>query len=116
MTDNYETDEWLMSMFNDYYDPCPLNDTPETDGLVTEWHNKTFVNPPYSKPLKWVEKAIEESKKGKLIVMLLRVDTSTKWFMKLEAANAKFLFIHGRLKHRTGKPSNFASMLVVLNG
>ena len=47
--------------------------------------------------------------------MLLRVDTSTKWFMRLCEANAKFMFINGRLKHHTGKPANFASMLVFLN-
>ena len=44
--------------------------------------------------------------------MLLRVDTSTKWFMKLKEANVKIMFIHGRLKHHTGKPANFASMLI----
>jgi len=103
-------------MFDGFYDPCPYNDNPQEDGLKAEWKDKTYVNPPYSNPLPWVEKAIEESRKGKMIVMLLKVDTSTKWFAKLHEAKAKILFINSRLKHQTGKPSPFAQMLVVLYG
>ena len=81
--DNYATPKWLKSVFEDWFDPCPLDPNPKIDGLTMSWKDKTFVNPPYSSPLKWVEKAIEESKKGNTIVMLLRVDTSTKWFSKI---------------------------------
>ncbi len=112
--DNYPTDKWIKDMFEDWFDPCPLNDNPEIDGLKISWKDKTFVNPPYSHPLGWIDKAIEENKKGKMIVMLLRVDTSTKWFGRLIEAGAKILWVNGRLKHHTGKPANFPSMLVVL--
>ena len=112
--DNYKSDEWILRIFEDWFDPCPLMSKPEIDGLSIDWEDKTYINPPYSNPLRWVEKAIEEMNKGKMIVMLLRVDTSTKWFAKLVEANAKIMFIHGRLKHHTGKPANFPSMLVVL--
>ena len=113
--DSYKSDEWILKMFEGWYDPCPLNDNPEVDGLQIDWKDKTYVNPPYSNPLAWVEKAIEESNKGKMIVMLLRVDTSTKWFAKLIEAKAKIMWINKRLKHHTGKPANFPSMLVVLH-
>lgn len=122
MTDNYATDEWLMEIFGDWFDPCPLNenfdrnDQNSMNGLAGDWKNKTFVNPPYSRPREWVRKAVRESQKGKTIVLLLRVDTSTLWFRMLVEAGAKFMFINGRLKHRTGKPANFPSMLVVLEG
>ena len=112
MKDNYETPSWLMELFKDWFDPCPLN--PKRDGLSIEWQDKTYVNPPYSNPLKWVEKAIEESKKGKLIVMLLRVDTSTKWFAKLVEAKAEILWFNKRLKFIDGRPANFPSMLVII--
>ena len=113
--DNYATDICIMEIFEDWFDPCPLNDNPEINGLEIEWKDKTYVNPPYSKPLLWVNKAIEENKKGKVIVMLLRMDTSTEWFKRLQEANAKFLWINKRLKFNTGKPANFPSMLVILN-
>lgn len=113
-SDSYPTDNCIMNCFEDWFDPCPLNDNPSFDGLSIPWLNKTYVNPPYSNPLPWVEKAIEESNKGKLIVMLLKMDTSTKYFMKLKEAKAKFLWINGRLKYGTGSNAPFPSMLVIL--
>ena len=113
--DNYATDTRIMEIFENWFDPCPLNENPLIDGLKIEWKDKTYCNPPYSKPLPWVLKAIEESKKGKTIVMLLRMDTSTKWFKKLQEANAIFLWINGRLRFNNMKPANFPSMLVILN-
>ena len=108
-----------MDIFEGWFDPCPLNPNPTIDGLSIEWKDKTYVNPPYSKPLEWVEKAIEENKKGKTIVMLLRMDTSTKWFRLLQEAGAVFLWVNGRLKFECPtyeKPylAAFPSMLVVL--
>ena len=111
--DDYNTPKWLMDVFDGWFDPCPNN--PNFDGLIMDWKEKNYVNPPYSNPLPWVEKAIEENKKGKRVVMLLRVDTSTKWFAKLVEANAHFFFASGRLHYSDlNKPPNFASMLVVL--
>ena len=112
--DNYATDSCIIQLFDTWFDPCPLNENPKLDGLKIEWEDKTYVNPPYSKPLPWIEKAIIENKKGKRIVMLLRMDTSTKWFKLLQENNAKFMWINGRLKFNTGKPANFPSMLVIL--
>ena len=112
--DDYKTPDWILNMFKDWFDPCPLHATHLT-GLEIAWGFKTFVNPPYSNPLPWVEKAIEENKKGKMIAMLLRVDTSTKWFAKLIEADAEILWFSKRLKF-TDKPANFPSMLVILKG
>jgi len=109
--DNYETPGWLLKMFKDWYDPCPFYAS--FNGLKIEWADRTFVNPPYSNPLPWVEKAIKEKREGMIIVMLLRVDTSTKWFAKLIQADAEILWFSRRLKF-TDKPANFPSMLVIL--
>src|SRR3989337_238828 len=116
MNDNYTTDKKIISLFEGWFDPCPISngELREFDGLG-DWRDKTFVNPPYSNTLSWVLKAIEENKKGKLIVMLLRMDTSTKWYAKLQEAGAMFLWINGRLRFNTGIPANFPSMLVILN-
>jgi hypothetical protein len=112
--DNYPTPLWLMDMFEGWYDPCPLNPTPEKDGLKEEWGTKTYVNPPYSKPLLWVKKAIEEAEKGKLIVMLLRCDSSTKYF-QLCQEHGEVIYFGRRIKFN-GKTPYFASMLVIFNG
>lgn len=111
MKDNYKTPDWLMEVFEHYDDPCPLN--ADFNGLKEEWASKNYVNPPYSNPLPWVEKAIRENRKGKTVVMLLPVDTSTKWFAKLVEAKAHFLWFAQRIRFIKGSP-RFASMLVIL--
>ena len=119
-TDSYLTDDWILRMFEGWFDPCPYNDNPEVDGLQIDWGEKTFVNPPYSNPLPWIEKAIEESNKGKMIVMLLKVDTSTKWFSRIHESKAHIFWINGRLRYKKKEykrfdntPLPFPSMLVI---
>ena len=102
-------------MFEGWFDPCPLNSNPELDGLMIDWQDRTFVNPPYSKPLDWVLKGIQENKKGKRVVFLLKMDTSTRWFAELKQAGAKFMWISSRLKYGSGSPAPFPSMLAMLN-
>ena len=82
-----------------------------------------FMNPPYSNPPPWIAKGVEEQKKGKTIVMLLRVDTSTAWYHDLVVPNITEppRFIRGRLRFvdpRTGEAprANFASMVCVFRG
>jgi len=120
----------LNDEFNFDFDPCPLNleeITPDKDGLLIDWGNRNFINPPYSRDLKerFVIKAIEESKKGKLCVMLLPVSTSTKLFHEHILPNAKDIrFIKGRIKflgvntkgeYVTDKSPMHDSMIVIFN-
>ena len=88
----------LNKEFGFDFDPCPLN--AEFDGLSIEWEKSNFINPPYSQKLKeaFIRKAFEESKKGKLCVMLLPVSTSTKIFHEIIYPNAEIRFLRGRVK------------------
>lgn len=95
-----------------FFDPCPAN--PEFDGLAIEWEDHNFVNPPYNKQSLWIDKAIEEMKKNKIIVLLIPARTDTKNFRKLYENNAKFIFIQGRLKFSEGGAAPFPSMFVIL--
>ncbi|MHB8603389.1 MAG: DNA N-6-adenine-methyltransferase [Nitrosotalea sp.] len=106
-----------MKLFENWYDPCPINTNEfrAFDGLGMKWGETTFVNPPYSSPEPWVDKAIEEHNKGKTIVLLLRVDTSTRWFAKLVEAQAHFFWYAGRMSFSGKDRANFATMLVILN-
>jgi len=113
--DNWKTPTWLKEHFKKHFDPCPEN--PTFNGLTVTWLSPAFVNPPYSKPLDWVKKAIEESKKGCKVVMLLRVDPSTRWYKLLMEYGCHVAFFNERLKFNDVKgSSNFASMLVYLEG
>lgn len=113
MNDNYKTPNWLLQIFGDWFDPCPYNKYFEVDGLKIDWEDKTYVNPPYSNPLPWIIKAIEENKKGKQIALLLKLDCSTKWFRLLIENNAHILFINERVKFN-GKAPPFPNALFIL--
>lgn len=119
----------LNKEFNFDFDPCPLqHDIEEWNGLKIEWKERNFINPPYSRTLKeaFILKAIEESKKGKLCVMLLPVSTSTKVFHEHILPNKKEIrFFKGRIKFSgvntfgefvENKPGMHDSMLVIFDG
>lgn len=94
--DCWATPDWLFQELNKEFnftlDPCCLPETakcskyytPIEDGLSKSWKNEVvFVNPPYSRGNidKWVRKCQEESKNA-VVVALLPVSTSSKWFHK----------------------------------
>ncbi|HDR1833801.1 TPA: phage N-6-adenine-methyltransferase [Pasteurella multocida] len=45
---------------------------------------RIFVNPPYSNPLPFVQRAAELRNAGYLVVMLLPADKSTKWYQVIQ--------------------------------
>jgi hypothetical protein len=116
-SDDYQSDEWILKMFQGWYDPCPLFGLEAgLNGLVEEWPDRTFVNPPYSNPKPWIEHGIKQhQEKGIMIVFLLKHDSSTRWYKLLHEANAEILLFSRRLKYQTGRSANFPSMLAVLS-
>lgn len=82
------------------FDPCPLNHDMSWDGLKVDWKKSNFINPPYSRSLKeaFINKAVEEMKKGNLSVMLLPVSTSTKIFHEVVFSNcSEIRFVKSRI-------------------
>lgn len=111
--------------FSFNFDPCPVN--PSFDGLNIEWKDRNYINPPYSRQLKeaFIKKAFEESKKGKLCVMLLPVSTSTKIFHEVIYPNAEIRFLKGRVRFKgvntfgvevENKCGMHDSMIVIFDG
>ena len=122
--DNWATPKEVYDILNKEFefdfDPCPLNYT--IDGLTTNWGKSNFINPPYSRKLKegFIKKAFEESKNGKLCVMLLPVSTSTKIFHEIIYPNAEIRFWRGRINFLPNgieadkyKGSQMDSMIVI---
>ena len=72
--------ETLEAEFGKMFDPCPPN--PSCDGLKIEWSTKqvNYVNPPYNECGKWMEKCVQEYKKGKKVVCLIPCRSHTNWF------------------------------------
>jgi len=124
-----KTDKWITppelykqldDEFHFDFDPCPITwQKGDADGLKIEWGKKTFVNPPYSKVAKWIEKAHQEWKKGKTVVMLINAITDTIAFHKFIYQQAEIRFIKGRIKFINPEepnkktPSPKPSMIVI---
>lgn len=121
----------LNAEFNFTFDPCPIDylaGVNPFDGLFVTWGERNFINPPYSRKLKeaFVKKAIVESMKGKLCVMLLPVSTSTELFHDyILPRKAEIRFIRRRIKfigtNTKGQPVNnkvgmHDSMIVIFDG
>jgi site-specific DNA-methyltransferase (adenine-specific) len=119
MTPKHIYDE-LNAEFHFNYDPCPIEwREGDKDGLLTDWGTSTFVNPPYSKVALWIEKAYNEHKKGKTIVMLINAITDTKAFHDYIYNKAEIRFIKGRLsfinpKEPTKKTPNVKPSMIVI--
>lgn len=119
MTPKHIYDE-LNAEFHFNYDPCPIEwREGDKDGLLIDWGTSTFVNPPYSKVALWIEKAYNEHKKGKTIVMLINAITDTKAFHDYIYNKAEIRFIKGRLsfinpKEPTKKTPNVKPSMIVI--
>jgi len=125
-SDNWETPiklyNELNNEFNFDFDPCPIK--PQFDGLKVEWGERNFCNPPYNridKP-KFIDKAFQEFKKGKLVVMLIPAATGTKQFHEIILPNCEVRFLKGRIafsgyntkgEYVTNKKGKHDSMLVI---
>jgi site-specific DNA-methyltransferase (adenine-specific) len=128
-----EHDDWttppdkykeLDDEFHFNFDPCPLN--PDFDGLIIDWKERNFINPPYSNIVEFLKKGHQELDNGHatLLVYLIPVRTDTNWFHTyiypyFKKKQCEIRFIKGRVKFSNGTGSKhsapFPSMLVVFD-
>jgi hypothetical protein len=106
----------LDMLFGFDFDPCPV--APTFDGLTVEWGASNYMNPPYGTEIgKWIKKGYEQSRKGKVVVMLIPSRTDTRyWHDYIMKANEVW-FLKGRLKfddQKSGAP--FPSAIVIFRG
>lgn len=87
-------------------DPCaepqtakaPRFFTIRENGLTAIWRGRVFLNPPYSNPTPWLQRAVEHAREGNLVVALLPASTDTNWFHDLVLPNAEVRFIRQRVR------------------
>lgn len=89
-------------------DPCCRRETAkapawadkEINGLDKPWFGRVFLNPPYSDPGPWLEKACSEVESGRaaLVVALIPCATETWWFHKFVWNRSELRFIRGRVR------------------
>lgn len=112
----------LNQEFRFNFDPCPLDyyerkkngDDSVPDGLTCEWMSRNWLNPPFNEIKKWALKAVEESKKGKLTVMLVPFRPQAKyWYEIIHPTNPEYRVIKGKVKF-PGYKQGFPQCMVVV--
>ena len=84
------------------------------DGLARAWgpvaniDGAVFINPPYSKPLPWCERAAEAARSGSEVFALVKNDPTTRWSAVLREVSSarcdfsrRVSFVGGR--HKSGQ-------------
>lgn len=106
---------------------CDKYYTVEDNSIQQPWEGNVWINPPYKSRspqgytlTKWVEKAFQEieNENANIVVMLLPIATSTRYFHDIILPNAsELVFIAGRLKfygpNTAGHQARFDNYLVV---
>lgn len=103
------------------------------DGLASSWHAPipddlamayrqgppaVWLNPPYGREIAaWLEKAREEASRGCVVVALIPVDPSTRWWHRNVQGQADVHYLRRRVKFegRQGRTTacNFASAIAI---
>ena len=118
----------LDKEFHFTLDPCAQDETAkcknyytvETNGLDKDWSNDVvFMNPPYGGHTRdWIEKALQESRKGaKVVCLIVSSSDRSYWHDFIFPYASEIRFIRGRIKFGGSKSTApFASALVIFNG
>jgi site-specific DNA-methyltransferase (adenine-specific) len=125
----WATPDWLFQAlhaeFDFSLDPCAEPSTAKTKeffseaGLDRPWAPaRVFMNPPYNQVGEWMAKALDEIRKGALVVALVPVRTESRWWRNF-AEHGEIRFFAKRIRFiRDGKPISgtpFGSAVVIFH-
>jgi phage N-6-adenine-methyltransferase len=98
---------------------CDLFFNRRQNGLSQNWgKHVVFLNPPYGRCIaEWANKALEASRKGATVVMLVPARTDTAWFHDVALSpRAQVRFVRGRIKFGSAmNAAPFPNVVVVLH-
>jgi len=129
-TNEWETPQWFFDELNEEFnftlDPCSNGNhkcdkfyTIKEDGLKQDWSKDViFMNPPYGGHTgDWIKKALDESKKGSVVVCLIVSSTDRSyWHNYIFPYASQIRFIRGRLTFGNVKSTApFASAVVIFS-
>jgi len=112
----------IRDEFGQFFDPCPFvgkGKRPEFDGTTIEWKQVNYVNPPYDKIEPWCVKAIDETRRGKTVLMLVPVRTGTRYWQRYVFPYAdQIRFLTGKIifkGYTTPSPHHLALIIYLPN-
>lgn len=85
------------------------------DGLAVDWGSRTWLNPPYGRTIgRWLARARAQADQGRLVVALIPVDTSTRWWQENVQGIADVHYLRSRVRFQGSTGSlNFASAIAI---
>ena len=95
--------------------PAKVLYTEETNGLAHPWYGKVFMNHPYSDSKTWIPHAAAQYENGnaKEMVLLIKLDVSTKWWRSIE--KYPWIAVNKRLRFGAAKSAApFQSAIIYL--
>lgn len=91
------------------------------DGLTDDWSGRlAFVNPPFSELLRWLRRAHDQWRAGKVetVVCLVPVRTDSAWFHEILSRDADVYLLKGRVRflnsHGLAQQTPFSLMVLAL--
>ncbi len=114
-SEEWETPQHLFDRLNAIYQfkldacatarnaKCPVFFSKEENSLEQDWapFGRIWLNPPYGRAIaQFMRKALEESRKGCLVVCLVPARTDTKWWHDYVLDKGHVTFIRGRLRFK----------------
>ena len=107
---------------------CSRYFTAETDGLAQEWvepltgchefsyPSRVWLNPPFDHVKAWMKKAVEEAKKGALVVALVANRRDTSWWQDYVSQAEYIIDIRGRITFKGApNPASFPSAIAIFS-
>ncbi len=109
---DYAKKEWNIDL-KKMYDPCPLHC--KFNAFDYCWDKKNFINPPYSKLMQFLSKALSEFKNGNECYLLLPCKTDQRFFQLLLKNKFEIKFFPFRLRFEGHeKPATTPHCLVIM--
>ena len=104
------------------FDPCPYPFN-GIDGIETEWGSSNYVNPPFNRSdnhfnrsmTDWVKKPIEESKKGKTVVLVFNTQNLINMLIEAGAemrSLKRVKWLDGKTGEAWKSPSNTTAFIL----
>lgn len=94
---------------------CDRFYSPADNGLFQPWTGVVWCNPPYGREVgRWVAKALESSRRGATVVVLIFARTDTAWWHDYATHADEIRFVRGRLKFGGCKNSAPAPSAVLI--
>lgn len=106
--DFWYTPDYIWRCINEFFvvppfDPCPVE--PQFDGLMVDWPNDVYINPPYSQELRrsFINKAMQQFTPGRRFLWLMNFANNQDLWM-LHRLTSAICIPQQRIKFVPGSP------------